>query len=251
LVLLSGPGSRWKPLLLRMINLSARSRENELLDGDDIPFADIRRNMQELNTINTLLGGHAITIDGIQQLTGTNSSQLVICEIGCGGGDNLHAIETFCQKKYISATYIGIDIKSECIAYAKNQYPDLKAEWITNDYKQVTFENKPTIIFSSLFCHHFYDDRLVEMLTWMRRNSAVGFFINDLERNMLAYYSIKILAGLFSRSYLVKNDAPLSVARGFKKDEWKVLFQNAGITNYSIQWKWAFRYLIVCRHEQK
>ena len=50
---------------------------------------------------------------------------------------------------------------------------------------------------------------------------------------------------LFSKSYLVKNDAPLSVLRGFKKNEWKNIFEKAGIKNYSIKWKWAFRYLIV------
>ena len=38
------------------INLRYRSNQKELLDRDDIPFEDIRRNMQELNVINALLG---------------------------------------------------------------------------------------------------------------------------------------------------------------------------------------------------
>ena len=76
-----------------------------------------------------------------------------------------------------------------------------------------------------------------------------GFFINDLHRHWLAYYSIQNITRIFSRSYLVKNDAPLSVARGFKKDEWKELMKNAGIQNYSISWRWAFRYLIVYSNE--
>jgi len=233
-----------------MINLKARSREKELLDGDDIPFADIRQNMQELNTINTLLGGHKITVEGVRQLTPTAKSTITICEIGCGGGDNLQAIETFLQKKNIRANYIGIDIKPECTAIAKSQYPNLDAKWITSDYKLVTFEQKPTIVFSSLFCHHFYGEDLVDMLQWMHQNSIAGFFINDLERNTLAFYAIKYLSAIFSRSYLVKNDAPLSVARGFHREEWKELFNKAGITEFIIHWKWAFRYLIICKHEQ-
>jgi hypothetical protein len=53
---------------------------------------------------------------------------------------------------------------------------------------------------------------------------------------------------MFSKSDLVKNDAPVSVLRGFKKMEWKNLLQKAGINNYSVKWKWAFRFLIVCPH---
>jgi hypothetical protein len=79
----------------------------------------------------------------------------------------------------------------------------------------------------------------------MRSNSTIGFFINDLHRHPLAYHSIKWITKIFSKSYLVKNDAPLSVLRGFKRKEWKGLFQQAGIDNYELQWKWAFRWLIV------
>jgi hypothetical protein len=110
--------------------------------------------------------------------------------------------------------------------------------------------NKPAIIFSSLFCHHFNESELVKMLQWMKEYSNSGFFINDLQRHPLAYYSIKFLTSIFSKSYLVKNDAPLSVARGFKKNEWIALLAAAGILQYHIKWKWAFRYLIVCKNER-
>ena len=79
----------------------------------------------------------------------------------------------------------------------------------------------------------------------MKTNTRKGFFINDLHRHWLAYYSIQIITSIFSGSYLVKNDAPLSVARGFKKKEWATMIAAAGIANCSIQWKWAFRHLIV------
>jgi hypothetical protein len=117
------------------------------------------------------------------------------------------------------------------------------------DYSKVNFESKPDVIFSSLFCHHFTEKQLVEMLTWMKANSTKGFFINDLQRNAVAYYLIKWITKLFSKSYLVKNDAPLSVARGFHKKEWQAIFEKAGIKNYTIRWKWAFRYLILYKNE--
>jgi hypothetical protein len=55
---------------------------------------------------------------------------------------------------------------------------------------------------------------------------------------------IKWLTQLFSSSYLVKNDAPLSVSRGFTREDWTNLLKQANITTYSCEWKWAFRWLI-------
>lgn len=234
-----------------MIDLSQRSGKKELLDNPAIPFADIKVNMQELNQINSLLGGHQITIAGLKKILKTKAAgdSITICEIGCGGGDNLQAISQWCKKHAIKTLYIGIDIKPECTAYARDRYPELGAQWITADYETVVFTERPTIIFSSLFCHHFSDEALLPMLSWMKKNSQLGFFINDLHRHFLAYYSIKLLTGFLSKSYLVKNDAPLSVAKGFKKKEWVSIVSAAQIRGVTISWRWAFRYLIVYCHE--
>ncbi|MCW3106870.1 MAG: methyltransferase protein [Segetibacter sp.] len=231
------------------MNLSKRSYQKELLDRDSIPFADIKQNMQELDLINKWLGGHHITIEAFRQLAG-NKKEVSVCEIGCGGGDNLVAINSWCNKKDIKLTVTGIDIKKECIDFAKSRsHAFSSAKWIISDYRNVLFETKPDIIFSSLFCHHFTNEQLVSQFKWMKENSAIGFFINDLERNTIAYYSIKSLTSLFSKSYLVKNDAPLSVARGFTRVELVDLCKEANLENAKIVWKWAFRFLIMLRHD--
>lgn len=225
-----------------------RSSQTELLDRDDIPFKDIKQNMDELNIINTLLGGHACTIAGIKKIltnTKINKQQLSICELGCGGGDNLYAIEQWCKKKNITVHLTGIDKKRECIDYAKEKISDNTFTWIHSDYIKVSFPlQKPDIIFSSLFCHHFSDEALIYMMQWMKNNSNIGFFINDLHRSPVAYYSIKAITKIFSKRYLVRHDAPLSVLRGFKKQDWKKIMKQAGISTYHTQWKWAFRWLI-------
>lgn len=230
-----------------MKSFTQRSGQKELLDNPAIPFEDIKRNMQELDTINTLLGGHKITQKGFDILRKHISpeTEIHIVEIGCGGGDNLRAIKTVADKKKLPVKLIGVDINPECIAYAQQQPANKDITFICSDYKTVIFPQPPHIIFSSLFCHHFTDDELVEMLQWQYQNSTIGFFINDLHRHPLAYYSIKIITKLFSKSYLVKNDAPVSVQRSFIKKDWEKLLQGAHINNYTIRWQWAFRWLII------
>jgi len=233
------------------MNFSVRSYEKELLDRDDIPFADIRQNMRELDIINTRLGGHAITINGFRRLL-QNRQEITVCEIGCGGGDNLAAIARWCRKRGIAVTLIGIDINTDCIHVAQANLASMNAQLIVSDYRLVNLGmEKPDIIFSSLFCHHFTEEQLVSMLQWMDTNASTGFFINDLHRHWLAYYSIKWLTALFSKSYLVKNDAPLSVRRGFVKKEWVALLRQAGIDNGCLQWKWAFRWLLLSKNVQE
>lgn len=228
------------------MNLSQRSYQKELLDDIHIPIDAIRQNMLELDIINTYLGGHRITIKGIQLLA-DKQKILHVCEIGCGGGDNLAAIAKWANSKNIQLEITGIDINHNCIDVAtKRKDIGSKANWITSDYLNVKFTRYPDIIFSSLFCHHFTNESLIGQLQWMHRNSTKGFFINDLHRHWLAYYSIKMLTQLFSKSYLVKNDAPLSVKRGFKKEEWIDLLGKASISA-EVSWKWAFRYLVLSK----
>ncbi len=228
-----------------------RSYQPELLDADTIPALDLYQNLKELNFINTWLGGHAITIEGVAYFLNSKIRYLLedyitIADVGCGGGDNLIAIAKWARKNKIRVKLIGIDIKPDCINYAiENCKPYSEISFITSDYQFVN--ERFDIIFSALFCHHLNDQQLISYLTWCNYKAALGFFVNDLQRNPLAYFSIKYLTKLFSKCYLVKNDAPLSVLRGFHKVELESYFQNGGVSGFRILWKWAFRYLVIKR----
>jgi SAM-dependent methyltransferase len=237
------------------MNFSQRSYKKELLDRDDLPFEDIRQNMLELDIVNKRLGGHAITLAGFRQLlskmnsnTGTTTVVSVL-EIGCGGGDNLRVIGKFCERLGLKARLSGVDLNPRCIEYARARPENSRIEFFTSDYRAFTPVEKPDIIFNSLFCHHFTDEGVSEIIGWMKEHARIGFFINDLHRHPLAYYSIRWLTRLFSKSYLVKNDGPLSVLRGFRRSELGRLARVhlQGIPH--IQWRWAFRWLLLYWHE--
>ncbi len=215
-----------------------KSQEKELLDADEIPEKDLIQNLKELKFINTFLGGHDVIKKGLKKF---GKERHKILEIGSGGGDNLMMLKRNFPENY----YAGLDIKQVCIDYSQSL--DSHINWIKEDYKKHQPEKPYDLIFNSLFCHHFDDVSLIKMLIWMNKNSTKGFFIGDLHRHWLAFYSIKFLTILFSKSYLVKNDAPLSVQRGFTKKEWKILLEKAGIKHYEISWCWAFRHLIVVK----
>jgi 2-polyprenyl-3-methyl-5-hydroxy-6-metoxy-1,4-benzoquinol methylase len=229
-----------------MFSKNQRSNKLELLDEDNIPAKDLYRNLYELEVINKKLGGHNATFKGLSYFS-FNQNTHTLLDIGSGGGDTLRAIAKSKYGKYFSCLD-GADLKADCIAYAKRNSEQFEhISYYENDYK-ICLENSKhqyDIISNALFCHHFADGQLIEMLKLMRQHCRMGFVINDLQRHWLAYYSIKLLTALFSKSYLVKNDAPLSVARSFKKPDWEKLLSKAGIEGAVIQWSWAFRYVIV------
>jgi 2-polyprenyl-3-methyl-5-hydroxy-6-metoxy-1,4-benzoquinol methylase len=172
-----------------------------------------------------------------------------VLEIGCGGGDNLLYLANWAAQNNYQIQFTGVDLKKECIDYALSQCGAFSnINYIHSDYRDLT--HSPTsydIIFSSLFCHHFTDNELKEIVEFKKQKSKLGYFINDLHRHPVAYYSIQFLTCLFSKSPLVKNDAPLSVLRGFKLKE---LRQICGKVVH-INWKWAFRWLVIYKHEPK
>ncbi|MFT4522670.1 MAG: 2-polyprenyl-3-methyl-5-hydroxy-6-metoxy-1,4-benzoquinol methylase [Bacteroidia bacterium] len=226
------------------IMLANRSHQKELIDAENIPEVDLFKTLDELDRINTLLGGYAISVKAVKEVIERQPGLRKIVDIGCGGGDTLR----YLKKELIMIDglhFVGCDYNSTCIAYAKKKDIENEMEWITDDYKNIFKESADAdIIHACLFMHHLGEEEIIQFIKSTISNGKV-LIINDLERNYFAYLSIKVLTKLFSRSRLVKNDAPLSVRRGFKKREWKRILMLAGAKNYTLQNRWAFRHKIV------
>ena len=226
---------------------NSRSKQKELLDASDIPVDALNRNLLELDIINTRLGGHAATIAALNELSLPPNKTLHILDIGCGGGDTLKAIARWARRKKLNVKLTGVDLKQDCIEYAKKActaYPEIS--FVKDDYKNLLSEHMEVdIVVNALFCHHLSNEEISELIRWSVNMAKQAVIINDLHRHPFAYYSIAWLTRLFSHSYLVKNDAPLSVLRGFKKQEWQYILKAAHIHDYTLKWKWAFRWIVL------
>lgn len=221
-----------------------RCYKKELLDADIIPDAALYQNLRELDVINALLGGYRMTFSALSKVL-RKGVKYTIVDIGCGGGDTLKRIFRWNKTQHYDIDLYGIDLKQTCIDYSitNNSIPAI--HFIRDDYKNICKHlPKVDIIHACLFCHHLADTEIMELIKFAQENKST-LIINDLERNVLAYYSIKFLTRLFSKSYLVKNDAPLSVLRGFKRKEWEKLILASGTNRYTIKYKWAFRHEVI------
>lgn len=227
-----------------------RSQQKEFLDNHDIPPSDLHRNLEELHIINQQLGGYNASRQGLASILTSTGSVQNILDIGFGGGHSIKELSNFASKYKTNLFFYGVDLKSDCVSFAEKNLAALQnKQLICQDYKNISPEllKRVDVIHCSLFLHHLSNAEIIDLMKFSKANRCI-FLANDLHRNWFAYYSIKILTKLFSKSYLVKNDAPLSVKRGFTRKELTALLSEAGYTNFSVKWSWAFRFVIVAKH---
>jgi ubiquinone/menaquinone biosynthesis C-methylase UbiE len=235
-----------------MPNLSYRSNEKELIDDLELDNDALRQNLEELALINKYLGGNQVTTSGLSRLLPNSpipnpQSPITISDLGCGGGDMLMVMADWAKKKGINAQFIGIDANDFMIDFGTKRtanYPNisyLHQDIYSEQFKEKSFD----IVTMTLFCHHFSDESLVQLLQQLKKQTRIGIVINDIHRHWFAYHSIAWITKLFLKSYLVKNDAKLSVWRAFVREDLEKIIQKSGFTKYSIRWKWAFRWEVV------
>lgn len=213
------------------------------MDAPGIDRAELWRNLEELDTINRWLGGHRVTLGGLEQLLPPGDRVWRVVDVGCGGGDTLSAIAAWARRSGRRVELTGVDLKPECLEFAARSCEGLGARFICEDYRLV--EGDWDVVTTSLFCHHLSDAQLLEFLRWSRRSARVGLLINDLHRHPLAWLGIRVLTTALSGSRLVRNDGPVSVLRAFKRSELEAALREAGWSQARVRWAWAFRYQVL------
>ena len=90
--------------------------------------------------------------------------------------------------------------------------------------------------------HHFSKDEILNIMTTFNNNANIGIIVNDLHRSKLAYRLFEMVCTVFNLNKMSREDGLVSILRGFKKKELEDFSKKLDLKNYTINWKWAFRY---------
>lgn len=228
-----------------------RSSENEIMDDLDCSGAVLDQTLRELEFINKWLGGNAVTIDALSVLFRNleKDRTFKIIDVGCGGGDMAKHIYDWGKQNGFHFEVLGIDANPNVVAFATRHVADVPAiSFRSLNIFEPDFYRLPCdVIIGTLFYHHFTRDQLVEFFSALKGQVGIGFIINDIHRHPLAYHSIRMLTRMFSKSPMVRHDAPTSVIRAFTRKELEDILTAAGYSNFIIRWKWAFRWEVIVR----
>ncbi|MEP2277444.1 MAG: methyltransferase domain-containing protein [Reichenbachiella sp.] len=228
--------------------LNHRSSKEEIMDDFFCQGEVVDQTLRELNQINTYLGGDQLSLNGVKKLILKNPRQTYeIVDLGCGGGDTLKLFDKWGKRHNQDLKMTGIDANEHIVDYAKRnckKYPNISvtSENILGEkFKERTFD----IAHASLFLHHLHEDEIVVLLKQILWQVRVGIVINDLHRHWVSYLFTKHLIANWSKSDMVKYDAVLSVERSFMREELEKYLKMAGITNYTLTWRWAYRWELI------
>jgi hypothetical protein len=214
----------------------------EIMDDFSIKDERIDIALKELKVINYFLGGNSTTKSGIKvvikSIPGNNAVRIL--DAGSGGSDVLLSMTQIINNPVISC----LDINIRACWFTRINYPGVNS--ICGDVLEYPFKNGSyDIVHTSLFLHHFTEEQIKLILINLINSSKYAVVINDLRRSILAYWGIKILTMLFSKSDMVKNDGPLSVKRAFIKKDLLKIAHDLKIERFIIKRKWAFRWLVI------
>ncbi len=236
-------------MLLKIKQLQHRDASKEILDDLHCEGEAVSQNLKELDVINSLLGGNAVSINALKKVLNTSSQKnWAIADLGCGSGQLMVEMNKTLLKKNRLGSFTGFDANPFMVHYAEEHCAEHRNIAVAC-FNVITesFKEDYDIVHASLFLHHFTETELVNLLQKISQHTRKAIIINDLHRHPLAYFSIKMLTSWFSKSYLVKHDAALSVAKGFKKKEWEAIFRAAGFKHWEMRWVWAFRHQIILK----
>ena len=213
----------------------------------------VDQTLRELDFINHWLGGNAVTVDAVNHvlLKIPKGRQVTIADLGCGSGEMLRLLANKLRKQHRSAAFIGIDANANIVDYAVRQSQGFdNISFSADNILEYRFQQQRfDVVLATLFFHHFETVDLIKILRQLGQQASF-IIINDIHRHPFAFYSIKWLTQLLSKSAMVKFDAPLSVLRSFTRAEWTYILKEAGLTQYQIRWRWAFRWQIIIETNQ-
>lgn len=235
-----------------LIDFSRRSEEPEVIDFPErVDSGETAVVLCELAQVNRWLGGAAAALGPVKRLIegihAPAGDPVRVIDFGAGGADIAMDLAEWARRRQYQVRITALDFNLEACRFARRQaadWPEINVvcgDALAPCFKPGQFD----FVLCSAFLHHFSDPQIVGLLTSLGKLASRAIIVNDLHRSRLAHFGIRLLTRLLSRSEAVKNDGPLSVLKGFRREELERLVKAAGFQSAEIKWRWAFRYSVV------
>ncbi len=211
--------------------------------------ANLRVALRHLRWLNRIFGAAGPTLYGVKRLWSESgkSRQFSILDIGSGSGDVNRVLLRWADRNQIDLKIILADITEEACEEARMLYQhEGRIQVIRRDLFQLP-ECCADVITATQFVHHFSSEELPKVIRCMLNASRFGIVINDIHRHWISWLAVWLVTRLVSRNRYIRNDGPLSVAKGFRSAEWKYLKKTWTAFNLTYSWRPLFRYTVIAR----
>ena len=221
-----------------------RSLEKEMMDLPGNPPDLLEEDLINLRRINRTLGAYRGLLRSLGQMVeGGKTKGFSLLDVGTGCGDIPVAVVRWAKRKAITVRVVGLDPDPVTAGVARRQTEGIpEISIVRGDGFNLPFPASSfDIVFASQVLHHFSEQEIVMLLRTWSKLARRAVMVSDLIRHPLAYYGIRLLTRLFTRNPMTRTDGPLSVRRAFTVEEWRELFNLAGIGRFHLFHLFPFR----------
>lgn len=216
------------------------------MDDPSLGGPELEETVDHVERVNKLTFGSQASLRGIASLVPASARELSVMDVGTGNGGLARDIARWAHRNGVDVQVDGIDINQSMIDYANRCSAAHDAvDFELLDLFDVPEDSRYDIVHASNMLHHLDDEMAVDALRAMSRIARMGVVVADLHRHPIAWLAMKSTIRLLSGNRLVRNDAPLSVARAFTRDELDQLARRAGFEHHCVAWQVPFRWLLL------
>ena len=229
--------------------LRMRSTRAELMDDFSIGGEELREALRELRRLNRIFAAAGPTIYGVDRLwrEAGKPSTLSILDVGAGSGDVNRKLLRWADADLVDISILLVDMTEEACAEARILYQgEKRVSVIRKDLFDLS-DREADVVTGTQFVHHFHDDSLCNVVSGMLHASRLGVVINDIHRHAVAWSAVWVMTRLLSSNRYILHDGPLSVAKGFRSEDWRQLEKCLGHSGLSYSWRPLFRYAVIIR----
>ncbi|HEX8737662.1 MAG TPA: methyltransferase domain-containing protein [Pyrinomonadaceae bacterium] len=223
-----------------------RSTQLEIIDTGDYTAQEYEGCLRELRRVNHYLGDTwALRKTLLSEIENENLSEFSVLDVGAGSGELLREIAGFARGKK-TARLSGLELNersARAILEESKSFAEIssiRGNALNLPLADASFD----YVICSLFTHHFVDEKVIEILSEMRRVARRKIYVIDLHRHALAYFLYTTVGRLFLYNRLIRHDGALSILRSFCPGELKDLAAQAKLENVSVERHFPFRLVL-------
>jgi ubiquinone/menaquinone biosynthesis C-methylase UbiE len=221
----------------------------EYLDHPGQPPSLLAGNLDDLRRINRWLGGHWLTLRGIEDLLEgyPRDAGVSVVDVGTGGGDVPEATVRWAGRTGRRVHVLAGDVSPEILGLARRQVTPLVDLAVLDGRCLPLADGSVDVAVCSLLLHHLSPDDAIALFREMRRVARRGVVVNDLVRSRLGYLGALAIARFATRNPLTRHDGPLSVRRAYTRTEMADLAARAGLGPVTFRGWLGYRVAMVSR----
>ncbi|MBI1851745.1 MAG: methyltransferase domain-containing protein [Planctomycetes bacterium] len=227
-----------------------RSHEPEILDRADNSYDELAEALADIQKVNRFLGGTPALVRALRAIVEEEGlREFTVLDVGTGSADIPRAIVRFAHESGRRVRVVALDRNPLVVAFAwkeTRRIPEITLV-VGDAFRLPVAVESFDFVIASMFLHHFPHAEATTLLRGFDRASRRAVLVNDLARNRIPWLFIRVVGALLRRSPMFRNDAPLSVLRGFTTEELAAAARDGGLGSANVTRRFPYRVVLVSR----